>query len=691
MDNMPVNDRASRRNRTKEEHPPKLTYQMVIVALIMLVVMTAYEWLKQAIHPNISIWESHLITILFTAFLATTVSFFVFKKLNRAYQKLLNESTERRLADQRLRESEEKHRTLFDSSRDAIMTLAPPTWLFTSGNPATVKLFKVRDEAEFISFGPWQLSPERQPDGKPSDEKAQEMIEIAMRNGSHFFEWTHCYSDGTPFPAEVLLTRMEQRDQVLLQATVRDITKRKRAEEAQKQRVKELTLLQSISQIIQKEDSCESIYQKIVYAMPKAWCYPEIACARIICEGQSYQTEHFSETDWCLSADFKVEGKSAGAVEVFYLEERPAKDEGPFIKEERDLIDLCTERLGHVTERMRAEEALRESHKRLEFALQGGELGMWDWNPQDGAVVYSDLWAQMLEYRPDEVEPTVEFFKQHVHPEDLAAVLDRLTGHVEGRLPVYESEHRLCTKSGNYFWVLDRGRIVERDKDGRPVRVTGIIADITERKQAEEALRKSEERFRNLYDDAPVGYFEYDLRGNITCVNRTELKMLGYSAEEMIGQPCWKFIVDEAAREQILAKLAGTRPPAAGLERTYRRKDGTTFPVLFEDRLLTDENAHVTGIRTAIQDITDRKQAEEQRNKLITELQKTLSEVKTLRGFLPICSHCKKIRDDKGYWNQIESYIHKHSDAEFSHGICPECAQKYYPDMDLYGDEQTKE
>jgi hypothetical protein len=73
-----------------------------------------------------------------------------------------------------------------------------------------------------------------------------------------------------------------------------------------------------------------------------------------------------------------------------------------------------------------------------------------------------------------------------------------------------------------------------------------------------------------------------------------------------------------------------------------------------------------------------------EREKLIAELQKALSEVKTLRGFLPICSHCKKIRDDEGYWNQIESYIHKHSDAEFSHGICPECAQKYYPDMDLY-------
>jgi len=154
-----------------------------------------------------------------------------------------------------------------------------------------------------------------------------------------------------------------------------------------------------------------------------------------------------------------------------------------------------------LTERKQTEDALRESLQRLEFTLQGGKLGMWDWNPQDGTVAYNDIWAQMLEYRPDEVDPTVEFFKQHVHPEDLSVVLDRLTGHVEGRLPVYESEHRFRTKSGRWLWVLDRGKIAERDKDGRPVRVTGLIADISEHKRAEDALRESEERIRTIGDN----------------------------------------------------------------------------------------------------------------------------------------------------------------------------------------------
>jgi hypothetical protein len=85
-----------------------------------------------------------------------------------------------------------------------------------------------------------------------------------------------------------------------------------------------------------------------------------------------------------------------------------------------------------------------------------------------------------------------------------------------------------------------------------------------------------------------------------------------------------------------------------------------------------------------IREIDERKRAEIEKEKLISDLQIALSEVKTLSGLLPICSSCKNIRDDKGYWNQIESYIHKHSEAEFSHSICPECAKKLYPDLDIY-------
>ena len=343
------------------------------------------------------------------------------------------------------------------------------------------------------------------------------------------------------------------------------------------------------------------------------------------------------------------------------------------------------------------------------------------------------------------------------------------------------------------------------------LRIKEVEKESAECRLALEALRESEERYRNLYDEAPMGYMEYDTEGRITKINRRELRMIGYSAEEMLGLPVWDFLVEkEVAQELIKAKLAGTKPPSKGLERNYRRKDGTTVPVLIDDLILKDKNGRIAGIRCAIQDITERKRieealkeseekyrilfetskdaiyittpegklveanqshldlfgytkeersgfrvadtylnpddrvrfrkeveekgavkdfevtlrkmdgteidclitatvrrsredgilsyqgiirdvterkrAQEEREKLIIELQDALGRVKTLSGLLPICSHCKKIRDDTGYWNRIETYVRARTEAEFSHSICPACAKKYYPEMNLYND-----
>ncbi len=138
--------------------------------------------------------------------------------------------TERKQSEEALAESEEHHRVLFDQSREAMMTLTPPSWQFTSGNPAALELFGVSSQAEFLNLGPWDTSPEVQPDGRPSDQKAREMIETAMLKGSQFFEWTHQNMDGEPIPCTVLLNRMDVGDETFLLATVRDISKLKRVE-----------------------------------------------------------------------------------------------------------------------------------------------------------------------------------------------------------------------------------------------------------------------------------------------------------------------------------------------------------------------------------------------------------------------------------------------------------------------------
>ena len=134
-------------------------------------------------------------------------------------------------AEKALQESEERYRLLFETSRDAIMTLAPPSWNFTSGNAAAFELFDVKNEETFISAPPWKYSPKFQPDGQSSINKAKKMIGTAMEKGSNFFEWTHKKQNGEDFFATVLLTRMSIGEKTFLQATVRDITERKKAEE----------------------------------------------------------------------------------------------------------------------------------------------------------------------------------------------------------------------------------------------------------------------------------------------------------------------------------------------------------------------------------------------------------------------------------------------------------------------------
>jgi PAS domain S-box-containing protein len=152
------------------------------------------------------------------------------------------------------------------------------------------------------------------------------------------------------------------------------------------------------------------------------------------------------------------------------------------------------------------------------------------------------------------------------------------------------------------------------------------IRDTTERNRAEAALRKSREEFKELFDSAPIGYHELDAQGRLTRVNQTELEMLGYQAEELLGQFVWIISADpEASRQAVLGKLNGAPPPEK-FERTLRRKDGSTFPVQVRDQLVKGEDGAVIRIRTVLQDITERKLAEEKINQLNAELEQRVTE-----------------------------------------------------------------
>ena len=115
-------------------------------------------------------------------------------------------------------------------------------------------------------------------------------------------------------------------------------------------------------------------------------------------------------------------------------------------------------------------------------------------------------------------------------------------------------------------------------------------------------------------------------------------------------------------------------------ESEFWHKNGNRVHLRVTEVPLFDDNGYVLGIEGIVQDITELKRAEADRERALKKLEKALSEIKTLRGILPLCTFCKKIRDDKGYWEQVDVYIHKYSEADISHSICPECFKKNYPD-----------
>jgi PAS domain S-box-containing protein len=174
-----------------------------------------------------------------------------------------------------------------------------------------------------------------------------------------------------------------------------------------------------------------------------------------------------------------------------------------------------------------------------------------------------------------------------------------------------------------------------------------------------------------------------DQAGNIISWNASAERLYGFGEEEAIGKPI-ELVVPPTLHQETRRMLEGVREGdrLSEFETTlFPRRDGTQLSVFSSISSVKDERGQVVGAAIMAVDVTERKQAEEERKKMIKELKETLAQVKSLRGLLPICASCKKIRDESGDWHTLETYISGHSEAEFSHSICPSCARRLYPEF----------
>jgi len=296
-------------------------------------------------------------------------------------------------------------------------------------------------------------------------------------------------------------------------------------------------------------------------------------------------------------------------------------------KTKQQLVDELKELRQKVSRLEAVEGALRKSEERLELALQGADLGLWDYNLQTGEAFVNARRAEMVGYSVDELGSNVSSWGKLVHPDDIDRVTDAFNAHVRGRTPLYESEHRLRHKSGEYIWILARAKVVEWDEQGYPVRIAGTSLDITNRKRAEEALqsvrnelerrveertaelKESEEKYRLIFERSPIGIFHFDEAGSITACNDNFVRIIGSSHEKLIGLNTIRDIRDKKIVAAIQEALSGGM---GHYEDYYSSVTASkTTPVKCEFAPILSHDGRVAGGVGIIEDITERKQAEE--------------------------------------------------------------------------------
>ncbi|MDH4161607.1 MAG: PAS domain S-box protein [Nitrospirota bacterium] len=301
--------------------------------------------------------------------------------------------------------------------------------------------------------------------------------------------------------------------------------------------------------------------------------------------------------DNVLFAPLIIEG---GAVGVIGLANKP----GGFTERDAHLAAAFGELAAVALRNSRTLETLEAGEERLQQVLKGSRQGFWDWNIATGEVVRNERWAEMLGYTLREIERDVRQWTDLIHPADQAAAWQSIQDHLDGRTAAHEIEYRMRAKDGQYKWILDRATVVQRDSQGKPLRMSGTHTDVTERRQTQEQLTLKS----YLLDNASDSIFVSDLGNEIVYANDTAGTTRGYSREEMAGMKVSRLNAPEYAL-LLPGRIANLIAQGTGTyESVHVRKDGSAFPVEVHARVIEREGSKF--VHALVRDITERKRAE---------------------------------------------------------------------------------
>ncbi len=429
-------------------------------------------------------------------------------------------------AHEDLRESEEKYRLLVETMSDGLGT-QDKNGLITYVNDKFCKMLNYKSD-EFVGRPVTYFLDER------NKQILREQIYKRRKDEvqSYELEWTG--RDGNQIPTIISPQAIfdEKGDFKGSFAVITDISDRKQAEESLRkqthdldERVKELNCFYGISKIREKPDiAFEEMLQEIVDLIPPSWQYPEITCARIIIEGQEYKTKNFKETVWKQTSNIVVHGKRIGILEICYLEEKPESDEGPFLKEERSLISAITERLGRTTEHKQAQEALRESEEKYRMIFTNSTDGIIVADPATKKFIYvNPAICKTLDYTEEEL---TQMGVVDIHPKNsLEHVVSEFDALARGE-KLLAMNIPFLKKDGTIIYMDTNTSMV---KIGEKHRIMGVFRDITERKQAEEELRKAHNELEHRVKERTR---ELEIKKNSLEEINTAMKVLLKKREE---------------------------------------------------------------------------------------------------------------------------------------------------------------
>lgn len=236
----------------------------------------------------------------------------------------------------------------------------------------------------------------------------------------------------------------------------------------------------------------------------------------------------------------------------------------------RDAEGRVTQIIGcslDITDRKRTEQALKESEERLELLVNAAELGTWEWNVQTNEIRYNRQWAEMLDYRIEEIVPQFDTWYRLVHPDDIDNVMAAIDAHLKGQTPHFTGEHRLRSANGTWKWILTSGKVIKRNADGKPLWAAGIHIDITSRKEAEAAVHAADRRLARILESMIEACSSVDSSWRYTYVNPQWKAFFKLKGDSVIGRSIW----------DCNPELLGTP-----MEEAYRKAMETREPVRCE-------------------------------------------------------------------------------------------------------------